>query len=448
MDKELDNVSNRYYVCEGFLATLFLTSLLSHVVGLPSKINISVVEYSLNNPIHFARATLILQVSLIVWLFIEAAQIGETKNWKLFAFRFWGIIIVSVLSACLSYQTLVAGTLLAGYSGAWFLIHLVGGLLIGFCIDGLVSALRIIRTKNESEDLCLPRVPFLSVVKLRFYIPVLLLVLLAYAGVVYWLVPAEIRWIGVAVATILGVFEPIIAYIENFESVLKKDIDRYDYDIMMIHYAKENGWKSPNLSPREKQIYCRNEAVRSLLLAKSKYNNLHRFFILLFAKYSKTRHIPLFDAVLLGDINVVKALLKGRCDINRRQVSGWTVLLSAVANGYNELAEILLKHGANPDIPNLTGITPLIYASHYGNLESCKLLLHYGAKIDAKTLDGDTALIVAIKRRCEEVALFLIDAGADVHAKNNDVKTALVYAEENGLGEIARIIRAKVNACS
>jgi hypothetical protein len=443
MDQELNTISKRYYVCEGFLAILFIASLFSQFFGLQSKISISFLEYSFNNPVHFVRAILLLQTASIVWLFIEAVQIGETKNWKLFAFRFWGIIIVTVLSACLSYQTLVAGTFLAGYSGAWFLIHIAGGLLIAFCVDGVISSLRIIRTKKESEELGLPRVPFISVAQLRFYTPVLLIVLSAYGGIVYWVVPPEIRRIGVTVAFILLIVESFIAYFENFEGVLRKHIDRYDYDLMLLQYQTKNKWNTQKLSPPDKQIYCRNIAVRNLLLTKSKHNNFYKFSMLLCAKYSKTRHIPLFDAVLLGDITVVQALLKGRCDINRRQASGWTVLLNAVANGYNEIAAVLLEHGANPDIPNLIGITPLIYAAHYGNLDSCKLLLHYGAKIDAKTLDGDTALIVAIKRRCEEVALFLIEAGADIHVKDNADKNPLFYAEESGLGEIARIIRVR-----
>jgi len=76
--------------------------------------------------------------------------------------------------------------------------------------------------------------------------------------------------------------------------------------------------------------------------------------------------------------------------INEKNDKGWTALIIAAYNGYNNITDFLLKSNANPNLPNLKGTTPLMYAKdccqNSGNTHGIKALINAGAKIEAKDI--------------------------------------------------------------
>lgn len=83
--------------------------------------------------------------------------------------------------------------------------------------------------------------------------------------------------------------------------------------------------------------------------------------------------IEMCDLLLRNGANV-NAELKGR------NASGWTALHYAVVNGDTELVKYLIKKGANVNKFSAEGSSPLFLARSNGNEEIVKLLRNAGAK--------------------------------------------------------------------
>lgn len=100
----------------------------------------------------------------------------------------------------------------------------------------------------------------------------------------------------------------------------------------------------------------------------------------------------LFDAVVKGNIEQVKAALSEGADINYKDKrEGNTPLIWAAHGGHIEIARLLIQKGADVNAVTSSGGTPLIYAAKFGNVEIVKLLLETGAKMDARE-DGKSAV--------------------------------------------------------
>ena len=72
---------------------------------------------------------------------------------------------------------------------------------------------------------------------------------------------------------------------------------------------------------------------------------------------------PLFLAVLVNDIDLVRLLLEYGANIDKARVSGTTPLLQAVHNNNIDMVRFLLENGANKSIADSVGRTPLIVAT-------------------------------------------------------------------------------------
>jgi len=86
--------------------------------------------------------------------------------------------------------------------------------------------------------------------------------------------------------------------------------------------------------------------------------------------------------------NVIKALNLNPFLINEKNDQGWTALIIAAYNGYDDITNFLLISNANPNLSNLKGTTPLMYAKdccqNSGNAYGIKALINAGAAIEAK----------------------------------------------------------------
>ena len=88
--------------------------------------------------------------------------------------------------------------------------------------------------------------------------------------------------------------------------------------------------------------------------------------------------------------NVIEAINLNPFVINEKNEQGWTGLIIASYNGFDDITDFLLKSNADPNLTNLKGTTPLMYAKdcyqNSGNTHGIKALINAGAKIEAKDI--------------------------------------------------------------
>ncbi|GFT49903.1 BRCA1-associated RING domain protein 1 [Nephila pilipes] len=102
---------------------------------------------------------------------------------------------------------------------------------------------------------------------------------------------------------------------------------------------------------------------------------------------------PLQVAVIKGDIDKVKELLKEGALVNTQDNNGWTPLHEASNRDFIEIATILLDHGALVNVPSLKDNVTALHDALLNNLMSMAILLvSRGADVHAKTSFGYTAL--------------------------------------------------------
>ena len=104
-----------------------------------------------------------------------------------------------------------------------------------------------------------------------------------------------------------------------------------------------------------------------------------------------------------------------------------TLLQRAVGMKRTDIVQELLKIGANPNGRG-NGYTVLMWASKQGYEEGVQILLEKGADVNAVNNKGETALMLAVQSGYENIVHTLLEKGADINAINNKGETALMLA--------------------
>ncbi|UCB44391.1 MAG: ankyrin repeat domain-containing protein [Spirochaetota bacterium] len=120
-------------------------------------------------------------------------------------------------------------------------------------------------------------------------------------------------------------------------------------------------------------------------------------------------------------------------------------LFKAIQNfDYDEVKK-LIEEGADVNARCSRGRTPLMWAAGWSSPDVVKLLIEAGADINAKSeKEGQTALLILASSGFDyyyEIVEILIEEGANINAQDDNGYTALMYAEEQGLTEIAKLLK-------
>ena len=137
----------------------------------------------------------------------------------------------------------------------------------------------------------------------------------------------------------------------------------------------------------------------------------------------------LMDAVRLGDMSVVEALLRrDPRALGRGDSQGMTPLMWAAWHGALEVARLLLAQGAEPGVQDARGTTALGLACERGHLEVARLLVP-----TADAAQRGEALRHAVGAGQRVVSEWLLDeAGAPLESAGRDGKTPLTCAVLGG----------------
>jgi len=186
----------------------------------------------------------------------------------------------------------------------------------------------------------------------------------------------------------------------------------------------------------------------------------------------ENRITPLIHASSVGNVEIVKRLLKARPDLNVVGniyfERGMTALHVAIMNmhpevakllitagadvnaldekyeetplhgvcyrGYPEIAQMLINRGAHADQKNNIGNVPLGTAANYGHIEIINILLRAGVDINNNNDGHGIALFWAANGwvDSEELITVLLKAGSDINNQSDFGHTALMMAAYRG----------------
>lgn len=151
-----------------------------------------------------------------------------------------------------------------------------------------------------------------------------------------------------------------------------------------------------------------------------------------------TAYSPLRDAVVHGDIQMIRLLLNHGANPNSKneRENGSTPLVAAAARGepidYPPIIKLLLEKGADLDIKDNEGKTALWYAALYGEADCVKTLVENGADRNVMATDGTTAFYVITNPGHIVRLKILLDNGFDVNLRDGRGRTPLAYASDCG----------------
>ncbi|XP_066867577.1 ankyrin repeat domain-containing protein 6 isoform X8 [Kogia breviceps] len=124
----------------------------------------------------------------------------------------------------------------------------------------------------------------------------------------------------------------------------------------------------------------------------------------------------------------------------REKEGDQTALHRATVVGNTEVIAALIQEGCALDRQDKDGNTALHEASWHGFSQSAKLLVKAGANVLAKNKAGDTALHIAAALNHKKVVKILLEAGADGTIVNNAGRTPLETARYHNNPEVALLL--------
>jgi len=154
---------------------------------------------------------------------------------------------------------------------------------------------------------------------------------------------------------------------------------------------------------------------------------------------------PLADAVMRGEKDTVRTLLKQKVDVNAPQGDGSTALHWAAYRDDLDTAKLLVAAGADVKAKTRVGdLTPLLVAAKNGSAVMIQLLLDAKSDVNYANDNGTTTLMLAASSGSADAVKLLLDRGANVNAKDiTNGQTALMFAAAQGRAEAIKLMVAR-----
>ncbi|KAK8739131.1 hypothetical protein OTU49_003496 [Cherax quadricarinatus] len=178
-----------------------------------------------------------------------------------------------------------------------------------------------------------------------------------------------------------------------------------------------------------------------------------------------TLYSPLYMSSKAGDVDMVRALLVAKADVDFQTSWGVTALIVATVWGRVRVVPILLQALANPNIVEKDGFTALHKAVYYRHAEIVKALLNHRALVNVQDSFGRTPLHYCVVRRKGEwktgsprasskttatkvtMMMELLTSCPDVTITDNSGKTVLDLAEEFQAIELQDVLKGYKSRC-
>ncbi|XP_015462845.3 ankyrin repeat domain-containing protein 6b isoform X2 [Astyanax mexicanus] len=157
-------------------------------------------------------------------------------------------------------------------------------------------------------------------------------------------------------------------------------------------------------------------------------------------RQDKDGNTSLHEVAWHGFSQSVKLLVKAGVNLHAKNKAGNTALHLACQNGHTQSCKVLLLGGARPDSKNNVGDTCLHVAARYNHVCVIRILLGVFCSVSERNQAGDTALHVAAVLNHKKTARLLLEAGTDSTIRNNVGQTALDQAREHNNPEVALLL--------
>ena len=142
----------------------------------------------------------------------------------------------------------------------------------------------------------------------------------------------------------------------------------------------------------------------SLLLSFYSTKNIGSFFSV---SAGNSQLIETFEDTIEKDIKKVVGIIS-RETANHKDSNGATLLHKAVIQGDADIVKKLIKLNADVNATDNDGITPLMTAASFGYDDIIQILILSGADVNKKSLSGDSALSLAMKKDFHSTVAFLV----------------------------------------
>jgi len=128
----------------------------------------------------------------------------------------------------------------------------------------------------------------------------------------------------------------------------------------------------------------------------------------------------IIHAIISGDLEVVKCLIKNGADLTQTMQGGKTLLHVSAMGGDLALTQVLLEAKLDPNAKCDEGHTPLVDALVSGRYKSelISSLLIAGANPNVKLKNGMSPLLLAVKNQTLGVMVGLLRFGADINHRD------------------------------
>ncbi|XP_076128248.1 ankyrin repeat domain-containing protein 6b isoform X1 [Alosa pseudoharengus] len=157
-------------------------------------------------------------------------------------------------------------------------------------------------------------------------------------------------------------------------------------------------------------------------------------------RQDKDGNTALHEVSWHGFSQSVKLLVKAGANVHAKNKAGNTALHLACQNGHAQSSKVLLLGGSRPDSRNSVGDTCLHVAARYNHVSMIRILLGAFCSVNEKNQAGDTALHVAAALNHKKTVRLLLEAGTDSSLRNNAGETALEQAREHNNPEVALLL--------